>query len=78
MLRPDWVPAPAWGRLEAVLRGQPAHAADLLADLVGATTSWPPDARERLIERIVRHAESGAALPAAFIRGLSDLLEGDG
>ena len=78
MLRPDWVPAPAWGRLEAALRGQPEHAADLLTDLEAATAEWHPEDRSALVERVAWHAKRGAALPAAFICGLSDLLMNDG
>jgi hypothetical protein len=33
MRRPDWVPGPAWRRLEAALREQPAHAQDALDEL---------------------------------------------
>jgi hypothetical protein len=78
MLRPDWVPAPVWVRLEAALCGQPAHAHDLLADLEAATRDWSPERRLALLDRVLAHAEHGVLLPAAFIRGLSDLLEGDG
>lgn len=69
---------PAWGRLEAAARGQPQYAADLLADLEAATVGWSRRQRIRLFARVVFHAECGVALPAAFILGLSDLLESDG
>jgi hypothetical protein len=78
MDHPDWVPAPARGRLEAALRGQPEHASDALADLSAASRSWPAAARERLLERFLIRAESGLPLPGAFIAALSDLLESDG
>jgi hypothetical protein len=78
MRRPDWVPGPAWRRLEAALRGQPAHAADALADLTAAAASLDFGARDRLLARFVELAEAGVPLPAAFIVSVSDLLEGDG
>ena len=78
MLRPDWVPAPVWNRLEAAARGQPEHARDLLTDLEAATAGWSCGERIRLFARVAGHAEDGAALPAAFILGLSDLLNSDG
>ena len=78
MDRPDWVPAPAWGRLEAALRGQPEHARDTLGDLAAATAGWDDAARGRLLDRFLLHAERGIPLPAAFISALSDLLESDG
>ncbi len=78
MLRPDWVPAPAWGRLEAALRGPSGHLGDLIADLEAATARWRVRDRLWLLERVIVHAEAGAPAPAAFILGLSDLLESDG
>jgi hypothetical protein len=78
MGRPDWVPAAAWQRLDAVLRGQPEHAADTLADLGVLAASWDQATRERLLERFLIHAERGLALPAAVICGLWDLLDRDG
>ena len=78
MLRPDWVPAPAWKRLEAALRGQPEHARDLLSDLEAALSDRPRADRVRAIEAVCAHAEQGVPLPAAFISGLSDLLDRDG
>jgi hypothetical protein len=78
MRRPDWVPGPAWRRLEAALRGQPAHARDALADLSACAAALDVSARDRLLERFCELAEAGAPLPAAFIVSVSDLLEGDG
>jgi hypothetical protein len=75
MVCPDWVPTPAWGRLEAVLDGQPEHAADALADLEAACAGWPAADRARLLERFLTHAERGLPLPAAFIVGLGDLVD---
>ena len=78
MRRPDWVPGPAWRRLEAALRRQPAHACDALADLTGVAAALDQPARDRLLSRFTGLAEAGVPLPAAFIIGVSDLLEGDG
>lgn len=75
MQRPDWVPAPAWARLDTALRGQPEHALDALADLEAASASMDERARNALVECFTRHSESGARLPAAFILALNDLLE---
>lgn len=75
MERPEWVSAPAWGRLEAALRGQPEHAIDALADLEAASASMDGTVRSALVESFTRHAEAGARLPAAFILALNDLLE---
>lgn len=77
MLRPDWVPAPAWSRLDAAARGQPEHVRDLLSDLEAATAGWSCADRIRLFALVAGHAEGGAALPAAFILGLSDLMKSD-
>jgi hypothetical protein len=78
MRRPDWVPGPAWRRLDAVLRRQPAHARDALADLEEVAVGWDVATRERLLTRFCALAESGVPLPAAFITSVWDLLEGDG
>lgn len=79
MRRPEWVPVPAWRRLEAALRGQPAHARAALDDLSAVVATWEDGAaRERLLERFVGLAERGVPLPAAFILSLSDLLDRDG
>jgi hypothetical protein len=78
MRRPDWVPEPAWGRLDAALRAQPEHATATLDDLGVLGARWDAAARARLLERFCLRAERGAPLPAAFICALSDLLEGDG
>lgn len=77
MRRPDWVPVPAWRRLEAALRGQPAHAAAALEDLDALVATWDARARERLLERYLELAERGVPLPAAFISSVSDLLDRD-
>ena len=78
MDRPDWVPAPAWERLEAALRAQPAHARDVLAELRAASRDWDEPTRARLLERFAIHAERARPLPAAFISALADLLQADG
>ena len=78
MRRPDWVPEPAWRRLDAALCRQPQHARDALADLAGVAVSLDGPDRERLLRRFTEHAEAGVPLPAAFILSVSDLLEGDG
>ena len=78
MRRPDWVPGPAWRRLEAALRGHPAHAPDALDDLSALAAEWDASARSRLLERFTELVESGVPPPAAFIVSVSDLLEGDG
>ena len=77
MDRPDWVPAPAWGRLQAALRAQPAHASDVLVELQAATSRWDEATRARLVERFLNGAERGLPLPAAFISALADLLPAD-
>lgn len=74
MLRPDWVPAPAWRRLDAALRGD----ASMLAELAALTATWDAAARSRLLERFCGHAERGVPLSAAFILAVSDLVEADG
>lgn len=78
MDRPDWVPAPAWGRLQAALRAQPAHAGDVLVELRAVSRDWDEDTRSRFVECFLAHAERGRALPAAFISALADLLPADG
>ena len=78
MRRPDWVPGPAWRRLDAALRRQPAHACDVLADLGGVAECLDAAARERLVARFTGLAEAGVPLSAAFIISVSDLLESDG
>jgi hypothetical protein len=78
MRRPDWVPGPAWRRLEAALREQPAHAQDALDELTALVATWSSAARARLLARFTELAESGVPLPAAFMLSISDLLEGDG
>lgn len=75
MERPDWVPAPAWARLDAALHGQPEHALDALADLEAASAPMDAGASLALVESFTRHAEVGVRLPAAFILALNDLLE---
>ncbi len=74
---PGWVPTAARGRLEAVLRGQPDHAQDVLDDLTELTSTWDEAARIRLLARFLLHAERGLPLPAATILSLSDLLTAD-
>jgi hypothetical protein len=78
MRRPDWVPGPAWRRLDAALRGHPAHAADALDDLFAVAAAWDAPARSLLLERFTELVESGVPPPVAFIVSVSDLLEGDG
>jgi hypothetical protein len=78
MRRPDWVPGPAWRRLEAALRGQPAHACDALGDLTACAAALDPARRAQLVARFTELAETGVPLPAAFIVSVRDLLEGDG
>jgi hypothetical protein len=73
MRRPDWVPGPAWRRLDAALRGQPAHACDALGDLSAVAVGLDVSARERLLARFCALAEAGVPLPAAFIVSVSDL-----
>ena len=75
---PEWVPEPAWRRLESALSGQPAHAQDALDDLSAMVAGWDAPGRERLLERFLFHAERGVQLPAAIILSLSDLLDRDG
>lgn len=77
MQRPDWVSPPAWGRLEAALSGQPAHACDALADLEAVARSWDEATRERFLAAFVGLAEDGVPLPAAFISSVPRLGEGD-
>jgi len=77
MQRPDWVPGPAWRRLEVALRAHPEHAQDALEDLDGLVATWDDATRERFLARFVERAEDGLSLPAAFILGVSDLLERD-
>lgn len=74
MHRPDWVPAPAWGRLEAALCGDAA----LLRELTALTETWDTAARLRFLERFCALAERGFPLSAAFIVSVSDLVEADG
>ena len=78
MHRPEWVPEPAWRRLDAALRGQPTHAQDALDDLTAAVIRWDEASRARLLDRFLFHAERGVLLPAAIILSLSDLLDRDG
>ena len=75
MERPEWVPAPAWARLETALSGQPEHANDALADLEGAAEAMDLWARAALVDRFCVHAGLGVPLPAAFLLALNDLLE---
>jgi hypothetical protein len=51
---------------------------DVLSDLEALTATWDEAARARLLDRVLFRAECGDSPAQAFIRGLSDLLEGDG
>ncbi len=77
MKRPDWVPEPGWERLEAALRGHPAHAHDALADLTALAAEWDGPTQLRLLDAFAKHANCGLPPIAAMSRAVSDLLEGD-
>ena len=77
MKRPEWVPTPAWSRLEAALRGHPAHAEEALTELGALTEHWDEEARLRLIDAFEKRARCGLLPIAAMTYAVWDLLDGD-